>query len=73
MDAPPEAAPGLIDARLRITGLAAGGINDRRQLVFPYIRVTDWKEVEITKAAPPVETLPITSVVTLLQLSLIHI
>ena len=67
IDAPLETAPALIDARLRITALAAGGINDRRQLVFPYIRVTDWNDVEITKAAPPLEALPITSVVTLLQ------
>ena len=67
IDAPLETAPVLIDARLHITALAAGGINDRRQLVFPYIRVTDWNDVEITKAAPPLEALPITSVVTLLQ------
>jgi signal transduction histidine kinase len=67
VDAPLETAPSLIDARLRITALAAGGINDRRQLVFPYIRVTDWNDVVITKAALPLEALPITSVVTLLQ------
>ncbi|MDI1313907.1 sensor histidine kinase [Prosthecobacter sp.] len=67
IDAPLETAPALIDARLRITALAAGGINDRRQLVFPYIRVTDWKDVVITKAAPALAALPITSVVTLLQ------
>ncbi len=67
IDAPLETAPALIDARLRITALAAGGINDRRQLVFPYIRVTDWNDVVITKAAPALTALPITSVVTLLQ------
>ncbi len=48
----------LIDARLRITGLAAGGINDRRQLVSPYLRVADWKDVTILEPAPPVESLP---------------
>ena len=67
IDAPLETAPSLIDARLRITALAAGGINDRRQLVFPYIRVTDWNDVVVTKAASEVAVLPITSVVTLLQ------
>lgn len=67
IDAPLETAPALIDARLRITALAAGGINDRRQLVSPYIRVTDWNDVEIAKAAPALAALPITSVVTLLQ------
>ncbi|MBB5031998.1 sensor histidine kinase [Prosthecobacter vanneervenii] len=67
IDSPLETAPALIDAHLRITALAAGGINDRRQLVFPYIRVTDWNDVAITRAAPPLEDLPVTSVVTLLQ------
>ncbi len=67
VDAPLESAPALIDARLRITALAAGGINDRRQLVFPYIRVTDWNDVVIIKSAPALESLPITSVVALLQ------
>lgn len=67
IDAPLETAPALIDARLRITALAAGGINDRRQLVFPYIRVTDWNDVAITQPAPPLAELPVTSVVTLLQ------
>jgi signal transduction histidine kinase len=67
IDAPLETAPALIDARLRITALAAGGINDRRQLVFPYIRVTDWNDVAITQSAPPLADLPVTSVVTLLQ------
>ncbi|WP_395748214.1 sensor histidine kinase [Prosthecobacter sp.] len=67
IDAPAETAPDLIDARLRITALAAGGINDRRQLVFPYLRVTDWNDVEITQVAPKAASLPITSVVTLLQ------
>ena len=67
VDSPLESAPAIIDARLRINALAAGGINDRRQLVFPYIRVTDWNDVQIVRAAPPFKELPITSVVTLLQ------
>lgn len=67
VDSPPESAPGVIDARLRITALAAGGINDRRQLVFPYLRVTDWGDVAVLKAAPAPDTQPVTSVATLLQ------
>lgn len=67
IDAPLETAPDLIDARLRITALAAGGINDRRQLVFPYIRVTDWNDVAVSKPAPSLAELPVTSVVALLQ------
>jgi len=58
VDAPPDSRA-LVDARLRVTGLAAGGINDRRQLVFPYLRVTDWAEVEVLRPAPAVESLPV--------------
>lgn len=67
VDSPPESAPAVVDARLRITALAAGGINDRRQLVFPYLRVTDWSDVTITQPATPPESLPVISVATLLR------
>jgi signal transduction histidine kinase len=67
VDTPPDSAPDVIDARLRITALAAGGINDRRQLVFPYLRVMDWSDVTVTQAAQPPETLPVTSVAALLR------
>ncbi len=67
VDAPPESAPSLIDARVKITALAAGGINDRRQLVFPYLRVTDWSDVVVTAEPMAPEAQPITSAATLLQ------
>jgi signal transduction histidine kinase len=67
IDAPLETAPALIDARLRITALAAGGINDRRQLVVPYIRVTDWKDVVVMTPAKPFTELPWVSVTNLLR------
>jgi len=67
VDAPLESAPDIIDARLRITALAAGGINDRRQLVFPYLRVTDWSNVVITQKAAAPDSLPIMSVAALLR------
>ena len=66
VDAPPGNLD-LIDARIRITGLAAGGINDRRQMVFPYLRVADWSEVSIIEAAPPIANLPITPSARLLR------
>lgn len=46
------AAERLIDARIRLAGLAAGYINDRRQLVAPHLRVTDLSGVEVEKPAP---------------------
>lgn len=67
VDAPPESAPALVDARLLITALAAGGINDRRQLVFPYLRVTDWSDVSVITTAAAPEAQPVTSAASLLQ------
>jgi hypothetical protein len=32
---PAEELPPLVDARLRVTGLAAGETNDRRQVIRP--------------------------------------
>lgn len=55
----PQDGRALVGARLGVTGLAAGGINDRRQLVFPYLRVTDWAEVEVLREAPEVESLAV--------------
>ncbi len=67
VDSPPDSAPNIIDARLRITALAAGGINDRRQLVFPYLRVAEWEDIAVTQASTPPDTLPVTSVAALLR------
>ncbi|MEM1296623.1 MAG: sensor histidine kinase [Verrucomicrobiota bacterium] len=41
--------PGVdwIDSEVAISGLAVGHINDRRQLVRPYLRCHDWSEVEV--------------------------
>jgi signal transduction histidine kinase len=69
IDAALASAPNLIDARLRITALAAGGINDRRQLVFPYLRVTDWSDVVVIHVPPAADSLPISSVAALLPFS----
>ena len=50
-DEAPVDAKALLDAELRVRGLAAGDINDRRQLVTPYLRVGSMSDVEIVK--PP--------------------
>lgn len=67
VDSPLESAPAVVDARVRITALAAGGINDRRQLVFPYLRVTDWSDVAVAEEPAAPQDQPITSAATLLQ------
>ena len=48
----PAAAALLVDARIRVAGLAAGFINDRRQLVSPHLRVADLADLQIEEAAP---------------------
>ena len=50
-DEAPVDAKALLDAELRVRGLAAGDINDRRQIVQPYLRVRSMDDVEITKPA----------------------
>jgi signal transduction histidine kinase len=67
IDGAPRLTPGVVDARLRIVGLAAGGINDRRQLVFPYLRVAGWEDVTVTEAARPIEQLSLMPVENLLR------
>ena len=42
----------FVDARIRLAGLAAGFINDRRQLVAPHLRVTDLSAAQVEEVAP---------------------
>ncbi len=42
----------LVDARVRVRGLAAGFINDKRQLVAPHVRIQRMQEVEVLEPAP---------------------
>lgn len=55
-EAPPGDFTGWIDARIRVRGLAAGSINDRRQLVLPYIRLQNSSDVELVEPAPSDES-----------------
>lgn len=60
-----EVPPGhldLVDARLRIQGLSAGFINDRRQLVLPHLKVRSYRDVAILDAPPDPARLPVVSV-----------
>ncbi len=62
VDAPPTDAPtSLLDAELNVRGLAAGGINDRRQLVFPYLRLRDWSQITIISPAPEMDSMPLST------------
>ncbi len=45
----------LIDSYVKVPGLAAGEINDRRQLVQPYLRIKKWSNIEVLKKAPAIE------------------
>jgi len=48
----------LVDSRIRVEGLAAGGINRRRQLVQPYLRTRDQREITILERAVPEADVP---------------
>jgi len=48
-----------IGAQVRVHGLAAGAINDRRQLVQPYLKVSDATQLEVVRPAPDPATLPL--------------
>ncbi|EDY21296.1 histidine kinase [Chthoniobacter flavus Ellin428] len=49
-DPPPDEH--LIDAVVRVAGIAAGYINDRRQLVAPHLRVRSLADVKVLEPAP---------------------
>lgn len=57
----------LVDALVSIEGLAAGSINDLRQLVSPYIRISSWAEITTLRSAPPPDLVPVTKTASLLQ------
>jgi len=48
----PAAAARLIDARVRVTGFVVGNINDRRQVVDPYVRIKRLADVEVLEPPP---------------------
>jgi len=48
----------IVDSRVRVEGLAAGGINRRRQLVQPYLRTRDSSEITVLDSAPPEADVP---------------
>lgn len=57
----PPGETNLVDSRVKVTGLAAGHINARRQLVAPYLRCTDWSEVEVLTPPQSVARIPAVS------------
>ncbi|MBI4626803.1 MAG: sensor histidine kinase [Verrucomicrobia bacterium] len=61
IDAPPDRERTFVDSRVRVRGLAAGFINDRRQLVQPYVRVQDWTEIAILDTALAPAAVPLVS------------
>lgn len=57
----------LVDARVRVRGLAAGVINNRRQLVSPYIKVRSFEDVVLIDAPRDPAGLPVVPVDELLR------
>lgn len=63
------AAEDWVDARVQIEGLAAGTINDLRQLVQPYLRVSSSADVVVEEPARQLEELPLTTTAGVLSFS----
>ncbi|WP_406697859.1 sensor histidine kinase [Singulisphaera sp. Ch08] len=62
IDEVPPSHLDLVDARLRVQGLAAGFINDRRQLVLPHLKVRGYRDVAIVDSPPAPAQLPVVSI-----------
>lgn len=58
VDAAIEDESAIVDSRVRVEGLASGGINSRRQLVQPYLRIRDSHEIRILEPAVPEAAVP---------------
>lgn len=59
--APPGEGASLVDARVRIEGLAAGSINHRRQLVQPNVWLQDWNGLTVLEPASAESEVPLIS------------
>ena len=58
MEEPPAGGDRLIDSRVRVTGLAAGELNNRRQLVEPYLRCRSCDDFTVLEAARDLGAIP---------------
>jgi len=58
VEAPPPVGRSLVDSVVRVEGVALGAINNRRQLVQPYVRLAGWSDVDVRRAAPPDDEVP---------------
>jgi len=55
---PDEAEARWVDSRVAVSGLAAGHINARRQLVAPYLRCSGWPEFRVLSPPPKTNQVP---------------
>lgn len=58
MESGPPLEPTFVDSRIRVEGLAAGSINDRRQLVQPFLRIPDVSGIRVIEPAQPEDQVP---------------
>jgi signal transduction histidine kinase len=66
VEAPLPGGRSLVDSVVRVEGVALGAINNRRQLVQPYVRVAGWSDVVVGRSAPPDDEVPLISAAELL-------
>ena len=54
----PPSGLDLIDAKVRLKGISAGSINDRRQVVETFMRMQSWDDIEILDPPVPDDQVP---------------
>lgn len=67
LDSPPDLSQDWADTLVEIRGLAAGGINDRRQLVQPHLLVGNQSDIRILATSIPPEQAPEVTAASLLR------
>lgn len=65
----PVEAAGLVDAKVRVDGVAAVFVNDSRQPIAPHLRVAYFDHVSVLERAPDPASLPLTPMGELLRFS----
>lgn len=68
---PPQHGHQWVDSRVRIEGVASGGVNQRGQLVQPIAWVHDWSGVQVLEAAPLLDDVPVISGIKLLTFNVL--
>lgn len=69
VDRLPSPGLDLVDAKVRISGLSAGSINDQRHVVETFVRIQSWDAVHVMEPPQDLDSIPVISASELLAFS----